>query len=63
MNKYVKEVMEKNSSLPKTFEEYQRLSSVDVRRIPMSYVQKLRDEYDAKISTVKGLKPIAFDKR
>lgn len=61
MNKYVEEIMNSTEGLPKTFEEYQRMHPIHSRVVPMSHVQKLRDEFDKRTSLGKTeLKPIIF---
>lgn len=62
MNKYVKKVMDSTDGLPITFEEYQRLHPVHAKMVPMAHIQKLRDEFDAKLNPTekKAFKPINF---
>ena len=61
MNKYVEEIMSKSEGLPKTFEEYQLMHPVHSKLVPMSHVQKLRDEFDKRNNLgTSGMKPIEF---
>lgn len=62
MNRYVKEIMNKNEGLPKTFEEYHLMHPVHSRAVPMSHIKKLRDEFDNrnKANTTSSFKPFDF---
>lgn len=62
MNRYVKEIMNKNEGLPKTFEEYQLMHPVHSKAVPMSHIKKLRDEFDNrnKANTTSSFKPFDF---
>lgn len=46
MNRYVEKIMNSNEGLPKTFQEYQMLHPVLANKVPISHVQKLRDDFD-----------------
>lgn len=57
MNKYIKEAQESNSKrfLPETFEDYCNLHPSQASIIPMSHIQKLRDEHSKKNAKISNL--------
>lgn len=61
MNRYVKEIMDSNEGLPKTFQEYQLLHPVLANKVPVSHVKMLRDEYDKSKEVIRPNNKIKFD--
>lgn len=61
MNRYVEQIMNSQDGLPKTFQEYQMLHPVLANKVPISHVQKLRDEFDKSKVENKPFKKIDFN--
>ena len=66
MNKYIEEAINNSSKgLPKTYEEFSRLSHAEARLVPATHIERLRNEFALRsnkyYNSGKKTRPLNFD--